>query len=118
MRLRNIFIKKILPVLMIAAISCMIVNKAVFIHSHVTTEGIVVTHSHPYDKSDNSPYKSHEHSKSEILFFQQLNVFFAIAFIAFFIFLLQSNSNFSVFIITHTDTIYYLTKKGRAPPVS
>ncbi len=36
-------------------------------HSHVLSDGSVVTHSHPYNTDDKSPYKTHHHSKTEYI---------------------------------------------------
>jgi hypothetical protein len=42
-------------------------------HSHFTSNGIVVTHSHPFDAENDNPFESHQHTKTEICFFSQLN---------------------------------------------
>jgi len=42
-------------------------------HTHFYSGGIVVTHSHPVDSEKNQPINEHDHTRTEIVFFQQLN---------------------------------------------
>ena len=35
---------------------------------------MVVTHSHPFDKSSDDPVKNHDHSQTEICFFSSVNI--------------------------------------------
>lgn len=52
-------------------------NNAVFTHTHITADGQLISHAHPFNKgSDSEPVKSHHHSDFEIGFFQQLNLLF------------------------------------------
>ena len=47
------------------------VNFLLFGHYHILENGRVVYHAHPFTDTDgeNTPIKSHKHSKSEILFY-------------------------------------------------
>jgi hypothetical protein len=38
-------------------------------HSHISANGIVVTHSHPVKHADHEPINAHDHSESEICFY-------------------------------------------------
>ncbi|MFW5756972.1 MAG: hypothetical protein ACOCWK_10230 [Tangfeifania sp.] len=42
-------------------------------HTHFYSNGIVVTHSHPIDSDEEQPVNDHDHTQTEIVFFQQLN---------------------------------------------
>lgn len=42
-------------------------------HTHVYANGIVVTHSHPFDKENETPGKQHKHSHIEICLYSLLN---------------------------------------------
>jgi hypothetical protein len=42
-------------------------------HTHVYANGIVVTHSHPFNHEDDTPVSDHKHSKTEICLFSCLN---------------------------------------------
>ena len=53
---------------MIGLFGMLITNKAVFMHVHKLEDGSIVVHAHPYNESDNkTPYKTHHHSKTELL---------------------------------------------------
>lgn len=43
-------------------------------HTHFYANGIVVTHSHPLASKNGEPNKDHNHTKSEICFFHQVNL--------------------------------------------
>lgn len=43
-------------------------------HTHFYANGMVVTHSHPLNHDDESHGENHEHSKTEICFFQKLQI--------------------------------------------
>jgi len=38
-------------------------------HTHISANGIVITHSHPVNHNDNDPLNAHDHSDSEICFY-------------------------------------------------
>lgn len=42
-------------------------------HTHVYANGIVITHSHPFDNSDDTPVSDHKHSKTEIFLYSCLS---------------------------------------------
>jgi hypothetical protein len=54
-------------------------NYTLYTHRHITADGRVITHSHPYDKNDSKPFKSHAHSKSELMLLDvyKILIFFA-----------------------------------------
>jgi hypothetical protein len=102
----------------IAIMGLLIANKGLFTHSHKLENGTVVTHSHPYDKSnDTEPYKSHHHSNAQFLFYENLDLLF------FSVFLIQA------FFPLHRKKIKLFNREkrclrllsyscpGRAPPV-
>ncbi len=45
-------------------------------HTHFYPNGVVVTHSHPVDTKDGKPINDHHHSRSEICFFNNLQLHF------------------------------------------
>ena len=70
-----IFLKKnikIFIVLFLAAYFYISYTSIMNRHTHFYPTGIVVTHSHPVDKSnkDGIPFNQHDHSSTEICFFQ------------------------------------------------
>ena len=57
-------------VLLLNVYGLILVSNALFYHSHVTPDGRVISHAHPFNKQDDSgPKKTHHHSKLELLLF-------------------------------------------------
>ena len=55
-------------VLLLSIYSLILVNNSLFYHSHITSNGKVISHAHPFNKqNDDNPYKAHHHSKLELL---------------------------------------------------
>ncbi len=81
-------LKRILTYLSIVLIGLMIVNKAVYFHSHILEDGQIIEHAHPFNKSTDNSDKpvNHSHTNFELLILSQLTVLFAfgIALILFF----------------------------------
>jgi len=52
---------------LIATLGAVQVNRMVNTHYHLDDSGRLVTHSHPYDKSDDTgPFKTHGHGKCDL----------------------------------------------------
>ncbi len=99
--------------------SVQIIIISVYTHSHVLDNGEIVSHAHLYDKSkENKPFKSHHHSKSEILFLEQLNVLYPLIFALVAILLSVKKVRYN----TNSDSDYIPVRLkihlGRSPPVS
>ncbi len=72
---------KFLIFLTIGIVGMFIANQALFVHTHKMADGTIVQHAHPYPKSDDGqPAKTHEHTKSEIFFLQNLQILFVFTF--------------------------------------
>jgi hypothetical protein len=104
--------------LMIGLMCMLIANKAIFTHLHRNSDGTVLVHAHPYDKStDSKPYKSHNHSKAEVLFLQILEILFLFFFLTFTLYNFDKRSKY----LTSGTPNYFQTRpilhKNRAPPV-
>ncbi len=55
-------------VLLLSIYGLILVNNSLFYHSHVTPDGKVISHAHPFNKqNDDKPFKAHHHSKLELL---------------------------------------------------
>ena len=115
---RNITIRFI-TFLMIGIMGMFIANKAIFLHVHKQSDGTIIAHAHPYDKStDSEPYKAHHHTNAEFLFFQNFEILFLVVFLTFALFTLVKKEKFSFFIITRHTLSCIILHKGRAPPIS
>ncbi len=70
-------VKKKISFLIIGLMGLMIINKVIFLHSHVMKDGTVVTHAHPYKSaSDSKPLNSHQHTKAAFCFFDHFQLLF------------------------------------------
>lgn len=115
---RKNILKKSIAFLMLAIVMMLTVNKVLYIHTHQLSDGTIVVHSHPYNKTDdNQPIKSHYHSKFEFVFLQNLYILFSFFFLA-----------LSIGIILKTELVFnsenqkeiahcILKRKSRAPPI-
>ncbi len=102
---------------MIVVMGIFIVNKGIYTHSHKLENGSVLTHAHPFNKSnDSSPHKSHHHSIFEFLFLENLNLIFFSAFviISFYGIFRIKHPNFNRNKIVPFSFLSLLS--GRAPP--
>ncbi|MBW8325602.1 MAG: hypothetical protein K0M50_12625 [Prolixibacteraceae bacterium] len=110
--------KKQIIYLIIGLMGLMIINKAIFLHSHILDDGTIVTHAHPCESSgDSQPFKTHHHTKAAFFFYENLDLLFLSAVLSFFSFIhIQSAP---VFHRPASDyTSFHLSQlHGRAPPV-
>ena len=115
---KNITIKTV-TYLTIGIMVMLIANKALFMHAHQLNDGTVVTHSHPYDKSnDSKPYKSHHHTKAELLFFSNLELLILFIFLPFLLLNFVQKAKYSFYRIKNYIQTCIILHQGRAPPVS
>jgi hypothetical protein len=96
------------------------VNKAVYVHSHKTADGQIITHAHPYHSSsgDPAPFEKHKHQKIDFLYFDNLDhVLLLLFFLVILLVLRTSKRRYG----THLSQIPIRSirlQQGRAPPVS
>jgi hypothetical protein len=114
---RNITIKAF-AYFMIGIMSILVVNKAMFMHAHKMTDGKVITHSHPYDKNDSKPFKSHHHTKVEFLVIENLKILFLFVFLTSTLQNLVKKAKYSFYRITRYTLNCIILYKSRAPPIS
>ncbi len=93
-----------------------IVNYAFYTHRHILVDGTVITHAHPYNKSDSKPFKSHQHSKTELVLLGVLKVLFFISGIYFAFIILR---NFEILYApagSGFTQLFHCHRASRAPP--
>lgn len=57
----------------IPAIMLLYYNKSANWHYHLTKEGFLIEHAHPYTPANNGkPFQEHEHTDAELIFFAQI----------------------------------------------
>ena len=116
--LQNTRLTTIISILLCFFFASQIVNKSVNIHSHLLADGNVVTHAHPYNKTnDSKPIKSHHHTKSELLFLEQLKSLFPLIFVLLAFLLVTRKVKY----VNEFNTDYIPAclniQRGRSPPV-
>lgn len=75
--------KKYFTIFLVAIVGGLILNNILFMHLHFLSDGEIIVHAHPFSKTDKAenPLQQHQHSKSQILFFDSLLLLFAVAII-------------------------------------
>jgi len=95
-------LKKIITFGMICIMGMLIINNSVFMHTHKLSDGTVIIHSHPYDKSnDSKSHKTHHHTKAEFVFLENIEIL---------------KSYFYSHIISGNTSSCIIIHNGRAPP--
>lgn len=60
------------------------ITNALYLHSHRLPDGSVITHAHPFNKTqDKSPYKHHRHTQVELFLLSHLHLLFSGAMLMF-----------------------------------
>ncbi|MCD6178561.1 MAG: hypothetical protein J7K39_01535 [Bacteroidales bacterium] len=114
----RVLINKIIIYFMIVIMGMLIENTAVFLHVHKLDDGTIIQHAHPYNKTnDSGPYKSHHHTNTAFLFFQNLGLLFLVAFLTYALIVFVKPVKYLYRIIPKNISAYIITYKGRAPPV-
>jgi len=97
----------------------LIVNKSIFTHTHKLADGTIMIHSHPYDRSnDSKPYKTHQHTKTEFLFFQNNEILFSLLFLTIAFNPFAQKTYFCFHISSNYASACIIIHKSRAPPIS
>lgn len=95
------------------------VNNTIFMHTHKMADGTLVTHAHPYNKSnDTEPIKSHNHTKVEFVVIQNLGLFFTLFICSFLLIIPKKKKSFIPYFTLRFLIFLTLLHKGRAPPTS
>jgi len=110
-------IQKLIAGLLIFSVGLLIVNNVVFLHSHKLSNGKIIVHAHPYNKSqDSAPFKKHNHTSKELFHISHIQLLFVSVVFAILIRLSIAYNNiyFNQTPSVHTD--YFFRLKGRDPP--
>lgn len=108
---------RLVSILLCLAIAFQIFNNSVYQHSHILADGSIVTHAHPFNKSaDNSPYKNHNHSISEIQVFQNFEILFILLIAGISISSFFQNRKYIAYQCPVQINRYCQKASGRSPP--
>lgn len=109
--------KKLATGLLILVMGSLMLNQALYTHNHVLPDGSIVSHAHPFNKSQESKQDaSHQHSTLEFFLIQNLLLLFLVALAA-----PSLNSLSSKYIKVQPVTssyipVFLIALPGRAPP--
>lgn len=96
----------------------MVANQTVFTHVHLLSNGQVISHAHPYNKNDDAkPFKSHHHTKSEILFLENIKILFPVIYLLLTAFIFLQEVMYFIYPSFKIYPAIILIKTGRSPPV-
>lgn len=115
----HILWKKLTTALLIVIMGCLLINQALYTHTHVRPDGSIVSHAHPFNKSQESKQgRSHQHSTLEFFLLQNLNLLFLIALVS--LVLSKPKREFIKIQTITRDFIpaLIIPSPGRAPPLA
>jgi len=111
--------RKVALFCMIGIIGLLTINNVMFLHSHKLANGHIITHAHPYNKSDDSaPFKSHHHSKTELIFLANLQLLFIYTLIPFIFTGVAKKKSYVVIKRVFYTQNYKILYFGKAPPLT
>jgi len=111
--------KYIITGLLILAMGVIIANKAVFFHVHKLNDGKIVSHAHPFNKSDDAaPFKKHQHSKNELNLFSHVDLLFFMFLHLPAVILNICHRVYRIFADSLISRSTFMPHQGRAPPKS
>lgn len=71
-------IKKAVAYLVLGVMGLLILNKAVYLHTHTLNDGTIVVHAHPFQAtSDSNSGNPHQHTKCGFYFLDQLSFLYS-----------------------------------------
>jgi len=110
---------RIVAIMLICLMSLMILDKAFFLHTHKLSDGTIIVHAHPYNKSEDSkPFKTHHHSDSIFHFYHIVNLLYPAVILTFSSILSFKKTKHLLVQIKKISCSVIFSKKGRSPPVS
>ena len=118
-RIKHI-VERQIALLLVAVMAMLVFNQSFNIHSHRLSDGTIITHAHPFQKSaadDGEPVSSHEHSHNDYVFLDHFSLLFIVLaiFLAATIFSFSKKNYFQL--IEHIKTHNVNHAFGRAPPI-
>jgi len=108
---------KSIAIFLILVVGIFAINGQLYIHKHVSKEGNIVIHAHPYNKSqDKGACKSHHHATGELAFLTSLESFLPASNLVFVVGVSKVTFRYNVnseFLKSQLSYSFYQT---RAPP--
>ena len=113
----HILYKRITLAMLILVMGCLLVNQALYTHTHVLPDGSIVSHAHPFSKNAGcNKSTSHQHSSSELFLLNLLDVLILCAIAAFILNCSASTTHFREAALDRLLPALVPVSQGRAPP--
>lgn len=108
---------RLVAILLIFIVGVFALNEYLYIHKHISKDGTVVIHAHPYNESqDSGQDKSHQHSSADLVFLGSIQTFIPATNFIFSVQLLSSVINYPETELANHIQIVALNDQERAPP--
>jgi hypothetical protein len=121
----NIYLRKLVLLILLPALSWLFFNSIYYRHLHQLSTGIIISHSHPFEKTtketSDSPFASHNHSEEEFFLYDTISntiLYFLLAFfgsLLFILFIVKELKN--QFLLGDYTQDTFLLQPYRGPPV-
>jgi len=122
---RKVMIRKLNKIvwsISLIGVFAILVNDAVFVHTHILPDGRVIEHAHPYHSTSSSsdPQPNHHHTSQEFLLLSYIYHFFSSAYPLLIVILFFNGilcNYFSIELKTSFSDCCKNVQSSRAPPV-
>jgi len=111
------YIIRALAILLLIIYADQVFNKIFYLHTHVLDSDKVVTHAHPFNKSnDTEPFKSHHHSLEQVIYLDNLQFLFLVFFSVLSLLIFASEKRCFIIASSSQPAVGVKAHYGRAPP--
>lgn len=109
--------KSVMLGMLFMIMGCLLLNQALYTHTHVLPDGSIVSHAHPFNKSQESQGgSSHQHSTLEFFLLQNLQILFLASMISMFLLSLYLEIGKVCLVRRRYIPAQLIPLPGRAPP--
>lgn len=108
---------KTIAIFLIVIVGIFSINEYLYIHKHISNNGGIIIHAHPYDKSkDTGQNKSHKHGTGDLVYLTSLQTFLPAV-----VFIFIAHVTYLEHIFTEKALIFkpqfvFLSTRERGPP--
>lgn len=105
--------------LLVVVYTLQVYNYSFYLHTHKLSDGRVITHAHPYNKSEDAkPVKSHHHIDYQLITIENLEILFPVFFLVLVLLKISRKKELTDYIFSGLKPACILLHKGRSPPLS
>ena len=111
------YIIRAVAILLLIIYADQVFNKIFYLHTHMLDSSTVVTHAHPFNKTDETePYKSHHHSVEQVIYLDNLQFLFLVFFSVLSLLIFASEKRCFIIASSSQPAADIKACYGRAPP--